>query len=416
MSLDTTRHVIRESQHLDSVVGIGHVRLIIIGVATVWSAAIGGAQLKAPSVKNACGKITEATLDDCVRLNQIQLLGTHNSYHLAPAPPVLAVLGAQGESIDYSHRPLTEQLSRLAIRQFELDVFADPDGGRYAAPAALSMVDGLTPPGSELKRPGFKVLHTQDTDFRTTCSTLIACLTEIRDWSRVNPRHVPIQIQIEAKDGVLEDRYGLRFVKPISIGADEFLALDREIRTVFSEEHLITPDRVRGKRATLAEAVRLDGWPRLREARGKVLFALDNTDEHRTAYLAGNPSLEGRVLFVSSSPGEPSAGFIKMNEALGEDEARIRQRVQEGYLVRTRADIPTVEARNGSSTRRDSAFRSGAHYVSTDYPEPSPFGSGYIARLPGAEQQPARCNPVNAPVGCRNEWLEPAAAPNSGRH
>ena len=35
-----------------------------------------------------------------------------------------------------------------------------------------------------------------------------------------------------------------------------------------------------------------------------------------------------------------------------------------------------------------------------------PFGSGYLARLPGAEKLAARCNPVNAPAGCRNEWLE----------
>ena len=142
-------------------------------------------------------------------------------------------------------------------------------------------------------------------------------------------------------------------------------------------------------------------------SRGKVLFALDNTDQHRIDYLHGNPSLEGRVLFVSSDPGEPSAAFIKMNEALGEDEDRIRQQVKAGFLIRTRADIPTEEARTGSTTRRDSAFRSGAHYVSTDYPQVSPFGSGYIARLPGAERLAARCNPVNAPAGCRDEWLEP---------
>jgi hypothetical protein len=146
----------------------------------------------------------------------------------------------------------------------------------------------------------------------------------------------------------------------------------------------------------------------LRSARGKILFVLDNTDHHKASYLEGNPSLEGRVLFVSAEPGEPTAAFIKMNEALGPAEERIRQRVQEGFLIRTRSDIPTEEARSGDTKRRDAAFRSGAHYVSTDYPEPSPFGSGYIARLPGGERLTARCNPVNAPNGCRNEWLEPA--------
>ena len=251
------------------------------------------------------------------------------------------------------------------------------------------------------------MLHTQDVDYRATCSTLKRCLTTIRDWSRSNQWHVPIMVMIEAKDTIIEDRNGVQFVRPIRIGPTEFRALDAEIRSVFSEDHVMTPDDVRGKRATLWQAVQSDGWPTLRASRGKVLFALDNTDEHLADYLGGSAALKDRVLFVSSEPGQPSAGFLKLNEALGQDEQLIRQRVFDGFLVRTRADIPTEEARTGSTGRRDSAFRSGAHYVSTDYPELSPFGSGYITRLPGAEGLTARCNPINAPSGCRNEWLEP---------
>ena len=383
-----------------------HLTLILIACALLASSRVNARQ--ATTTDAGCATITRENIDDCVRLNEIQVLGTHNSYHIAPAPAMLAVLGARSRDIEYTHTPLAHQLSQLGIRQFELDVFADPAGGRFATPAAFRMVKGLTPVGADLLAPGFKVLHTQDIDYRTTCTTLVACLTTIRDWSRANPRHVPIQIQIEAKDGVLEDREGRGYVKPIPIGVAELRALDAEIRSVFDAGHVITPDVVRGSRATLAEAIQADGWPRLRAARGKVLFALDNTDQHRTDYLHGNPSLEGRVLFVSSAPGEPSAAFIKMNEALGEDEEQIRQRVKGRFLIRTRADIPTAEARSGSTTRRDSAFRSGAHYVSTDYPELSPFGSGYRARLPGADRLAARCNPVNAPAGCRDEWLEAA--------
>lgn len=113
------------------------------------------------------------------------------------------------------------------------------------------------------------------------------------------------------------------------------------------------------------------------------------------------------MLFVSSPAGEPSAAFVKLNEALGDDENRIRETVKSRFLVRTCADVPTDEARTGSTVRRD-AFRSGAQYVSSDYPEPSPFGSGYRARLPQADRLAARCNPVTAPVGCRSEWLERA--------
>ena len=155
-------------------------------------------------------------------------------------------------------------------------------------------------------------------------------------------------VMIEAKDSPLEDRDGVGFVQPLPIGPNELRALDEEIRSVFTADRVITPDRVRGRHATLAAAVETDGWPLLRAARGKVLFALDNTDQHRTDYLRGHPSLEGRMLFVSSMPGEPSAGFIKMNEALGEDEERIRRAGASRLSDRTRADVPTEEARTGA--------------------------------------------------------------------
>src|SRR5262245_1425390 len=65
-----------------------------------------------------CAAITAANTDDCVRLNEIQVLGTHNSYHMTPAPPMFAELGVRGRDIEYTHRPLVEQLSQLGIRKF----------------------------------------------------------------------------------------------------------------------------------------------------------------------------------------------------------------------------------------------------------------------------------------------------------
>ena len=355
-----------------------------------------------------CSTITEANTDDCIRLNEVQVLGTHNSYHIAPSAPMQEALGDRARNIDYTHRPLGEQLSSLGIRQFELDVFADPKGGHYASPAAFRMVPGLEPLGPELRRPGLKVLHVQDIDYRTTCTTFKACLTAIRDWSKKHPWHVPIMILVEAKDSVPNDPDKIGFVQPVPFDRERLLSIDAEIGDVFDSDHVVTPDRVRGRHPTLPAALQAEGWPTLRASRGKVLFALDNTEEPRLAYLRDAPALQGRMMFVSSPPDEPSAAFLKLNEVLKGEEAAIRKAVKDRYLVRTRADIPTEEARTGSTVRRDAAFRSGAHYVSTDYPEESPFGSGYRARLPGAEHLAARCNPVTAPPGCRHELLERA--------
>jgi hypothetical protein len=221
-----------------------------------------------------------------------------------------------------------------------------------------------------------------------------------------------MMILIEAKDGTIPDPANLGFVTPLPIGATELDALDAEIRSVFADDELITPDTVRADHDTLEEAVLTDGWPTLGESRGKVLFALDNEDAKRDAYIDGHGSLAGRVMFTSSPAGTPEAAFMKLNDAVG-DEAAIREAVAAGYIVRTRADADTAEARTGDTTARDAALRSGAQWISTDYPVPDPrFGTGYFVEIPGGT--PARCNPVNAPPECTSEDIENPAFLASG--
>ena len=350
-----------------------------------------------------------------VRLNQIQVLGTHNSYHVQPGPSLFSLLqnfsADLADSLEYTHRALDRQLEFQGIRQFELDVLTDPDGGLFADPAGPRVVaqSGLPPdlppydPNGVMRQPGLKVFHVQDIDFRSRCLTLVACLRTIKLWSDDNPRHLPLTILLELKDDPIPDP-GLGFVIPRQFGPADVDAVDREIRSVFSERELLTPDDVRGRHATLEEAVLKKGWPRLADARGKVLFALDNEGEEKSLYLAGHPSLRGRVLFTSSRPGAPEAAFVKLNDPIG-DGALIRDLVARGYIIRTRADADTAQARTGDTTMRDAALASGAQFVSTDYPVPNPaFGTGYFVDLPG--DGTARCNPVNAPRNCRGKKLE----------
>ena len=355
------------------------------------------------------------TADNCMRLNHVQVLGTHNSYHKEPRPALLALISsidpAAAASFEYTHRPLDEQFGPLGIRQVELDVFADPDGGLFAVPLGPILVQGFPDPiKPELEAPGFKVLHIPDIDFETTCLTFVTCLQTIKAWSDANPGHLPLMVLVEANDdplvlppGVLPPGVPPPAV-PVLFGARELDGIDAEIRSVFSDDQLITPDDVRGGRATLEQAVLKDGWPTLNESRGRLLFALDNTDAKRDLYIAGHPSLEGRVMFTSSPPGSPESAFVKVNEPLG-NEAFIRELVGAGYIVRTRADADTFEARFGLTARRDAALASGAQFVSTDYPEPDPdFGTGYFVAIAGGTN--ARCNPVLSPPGCDSSALE----------
>ncbi len=352
-----------------------------------------------------------------IALNEIQVLGTHNSYHVQPREEIftaLEMLSAElAASIEYSHAPLDEQLTDYGIRQFELDVFADPQGGKYASRAANPVV-GLPAQSDEpaLDEPGFKVLHTQDFDYETTCLTLVACLEIIHGWSEDHPDHVPVMVMIEGKEETIEEAAAgetdleipdLGFAEPLKLTPGLFDDLDDEIRSVFPDEQLITPDDVRAGHATLEEAVLEDGWPSLTEARGKLMFALVNTGGTREVYLEGHEALAGRVMFTSSEPGRPDAAFVRADDPIeGQDE--IQELVRDGYLVRTRADVPTEDARSGDTTRRDAALTSGAQFVSTDYPVPDPdFESGYVVTLPDAT--PARCNPINAPSDCTPELI-----------
>jgi hypothetical protein len=287
----------------------------------------------------------------------------------------------------------------------EIDVFADPAGGLYARRGGL-IATGEDPESHipALSEPGFKVLHLQDIDFESTCLTFVDCLRTIKTWSDQNPGHLPLMVLVEAKDDALPDFFGYGFAVPVTIGAAELDALDTEIRSVFPARRLITPDDVRRGRPTLEEAVRTLGWPRLGVTRGRVLFALDNGGAIRDAYLAGHPSLAGRILFTDSEPGAPEAAFVKLNDPQSAD-AMIPAVVAAGYIVRTRADADTHEAREGNTAPREAALASGAQYVSTDYPVPNPdFGTGYAVSIPGGTL--ARCNPVNGPAGCRSAALE----------
>ena len=76
---------------------------------TGWSSPAPGA--KPPAAGRRC-----AAADTCLRLNQVQVLGTHNSYHLQDPPKLLDVIKAfdktLGESIEYTHPALPVQFSR----------------------------------------------------------------------------------------------------------------------------------------------------------------------------------------------------------------------------------------------------------------------------------------------------------------
>ncbi|MEU2605327.1 phosphatidylinositol-specific phospholipase C1-like protein [Streptomyces albus] len=342
-----------------------------------------------------------------LRLTQVQAMATHNSYHRETTSPaeqqLMSRYDPNWQTLLYSHASLSVQFEQQRVRGVELDVFPDPDGGLYAEPLLRERA-GLPPlTDPDLRRPGFKVLHWADFDYRSSCTTLRGCLRQIKEWSDRRPGHVAVPVLLELKrtDPRLEEQGGAKSPPWDTALLD---ALDEEIRAVFGEREMVTPDDVRRGARTLEQSVLRHGWPTVRATRGQVMFFMDNdARDIQDAYRAGGrDSLQGRVLFTDSEPGRPDAAFMKVNDPTGANRAVIQELVRRGYFVRTRADVPLDQARSGDTRMLRDALSSGAQMVSTDFPVPgmaARYGSDYVARLPGTRGA-VRCNPVTGPRHC----------------
>lgn len=344
-------------------------RLVAIAVAIVVVVVVAGAAVWFLRGDEEKKKPSAYPLDNSLRLNQVQVLATHNSYHIQQDVPIPA-----SQTTQYTHAPLDQQLESQGVRGFEIDVVNAPDGQ-------------------------FPVLHTPVIDATSNCTPLAQCLEVVRQWSRTHPGHVPISILVEPKDDATTHLLDPSLRDFDATGLDQ---LDAQVRSSLGRQ-LITPDSVRGKAKTLRDAVRQDGWPTMAKTRGKVMVILNTGGSTRATFLQGHRSLQGRAMFVTTA-GERSsaAAVIKVDDP---DEARIQQLVHEGFIVRTRADADLVEARAHDVNRREIALRSGAQIVSTDFEVPVPaIGGDYVVQIPGGT--PARCDPVNAPKNCRSRDVE----------
>lgn len=275
-------------------------------------------------------------LDTTLRVTDGQVLGTHNSYHLRDDPMVT-------DEWDYAHLPLDEQAGLQGVRQFELDVHQETDGS-------------------------FSVYHALGLDDESTCPTLAECLATLRAWSQAHPAHFPLFILIEPKD----DAGG----EPIDLDL-----LDAAVLAGWPDPY--TPGELTGAQPTLLDAVTIDGWPTLDRLRGRAILHLLDSGAHRDAYVG-----QGRPLFTQpTDTADPNAAFFLMDDPT---DVTIPDVVAAGFLVRTRID----EALGASVSEQ-----TGAHTLSTDYPDEHAFPDG----------SPVRCNPVHVHPECTATALEDPA-------
>ncbi len=326
-------------------------------------------------------------------VNHIQVIGSHNSYKQSIDPKLFRFLQTKDSAglstIDYSHLPLKEQLD-LGLLNLEIDIFADEKGGRFAHPKGLALIKGQAPYDTShvMNEPGFKVLHVQDIDFRSNFLTLKQGLTQLKEWSAAHPNHLPVFITIEPKEDKPENPL---FTEPEMYTPEIMDHLDQAFLTYLGKENIITPDDVRGKYPTLEEAVLHQNWPTIKAARGKFLFIFDTQDHKMAMYMAGHPSLKGRILFVNANAGTPEAAAMIINDP---HDPKIPELVKKGYIIRTRADSDTKEARANDYSTFEAAKASGAQIITTDYYQKSThFKSDYMVGFDGGNKY-FRLNPL----------------------
>lgn len=328
---------------------------------------------------------------DGLRLDQVRIEGSHNSYRKYPSPQeeakIKSVALKYWPGLDYGHPPLESQLA-LGLRQFEIDVAPDAQGGAYAGPYA----DATPEVKALMAAPGAKVLHVAGLDTEVHCLTFRKCLAIFARWSDAHPDHAPVVILVNSVDPLNIPVLFPRDLKFDQAGIDE---IERDIDAVIGRNRVITPDDVRGAHATLREASLAKTWPKLGDVRGKFVFVLDGNDDHERYLRTGHASLKGRLMFGWFDETWPEAAFFNIQDPIKEHD-RIRRLVSAGFIVRTRADADTKEARTHDGRPMTAALSSGAQIVSTDYYAgvPDPEGFGYTADFKGPR---VRCDEIVAP-------------------
>lgn len=307
-------------------------------------------------------------MDDVIRLNQIQMLGTHNSYHIT------SVEDDTPSEINYTHPPILEQLENYGVRQLELDIWET---------------------GQNL----FRCIHLLFIDEKSHCDNIRDCLTVAKTWSDANPTHAPIVLIIEIKQAFEVDYDDVQGI----MDSGFYTRLHQMFTEVLGADRIITPDSVRGSHATLREALATDGWPTLGDVRGKFMLILNTTSERaglRDAYLQQFPGLKDALMFAKEVD-DTYGSVVELNRATRDADA-IATALANNYMVRGAADaIGWDDATIAELAPVTASY--GVHWINTDFLTTQP-GRTYSIDWPA--DHPVLCNPVNAPEGCLDWMLE----------
>lgn len=286
----------------------------------------------------------EKAFTESVKLNEIAVMGTHNSYQLLGTLPKQGLMktlqiisfGLVENKAVFEMDTFTEQLEQ-GIRNLEIDIETVDDEGDVS----------------------FIVTHKAIIDNVSSAYNLAKGLEEIAMWSDNNPGHLPVYLLIEPKDDVPS----INNMKNFSL--EYALELDKVLRQVLGDR-LFTPQQVMGDYESFEEMRKADGWPTLKESAGKIIVLLHTCDVTQE-YIDTDTSIKTQAMFPMLLFGDIDktyASFIIDNDPVIASENNKKTVDENNLMVRTRAD----DYPDFSDERYKSADNCGSHIITTDYP------------------------------------------------
>ena len=288
----------------------------------------------------------EKAIEDGVKLNEIAILGTHNSYQRLATPETRFAMSiidaitfkkAGLNTFDFEMDTLTEQLE-MGIRNVEIDI------------ETLDKDDKIE----------FKVTHNSLIDNASSAYDFEKALKEIKMWSDNNPGHIPVIIIVEPKSFVIEvggmQKFSLDYAKE----------LDKIVAETFGDS-LLTPADMLRDYDSFKDMRENDDWISLKEAQGKILVLLHDCDVTES-YIALDESIKTQNMFPMlryDDRNESYTSFILENDAWRANERRAENIDESNLIVRTRADVYP----DYSEERYDVIEDCGSQIITTDFPE-----------------------------------------------
>jgi len=286
----------------------------------------------------------EKAFSEGVKINEIAVMGTHNSYQLLGTLPKRALMkalqiisfGAVENKAVFEMDTFTAQLEQ-GVRNLEIDIEAVDDEGDIS----------------------FIVTHDPILDNVSSAYNFAKGLEEIAMWSDNNPGHLPVYLLIEPKGDVPS----INNLKNFSL--EYALELDKVLRQVLGDR-LFTPEQVMGEYESFEEMRKADGWPTLKQSTGKIAVLLHPCGVTQE-YIDTDTSIGTQAMFPMLRFGDIDktyASFILDNDPGSATENNKKTVDENNLMVRTRAD----DYPDFSDERYNSADNCGSHIITTDYP------------------------------------------------